>query len=122
MPSRRAEGQEMGFAKQTVSSTLKQQPEIVYEPRRVKARSPNRNEIPEGVHLTYGTPKQRDKEIVSFIFHHSVQVARLINLLRKAFDEHFQVHLLCSVFPYCYKIYCETPAYYALFEMEQWMK
>ena len=100
MSSRRAEGQEMGFAKQTVSSTLKQQPEIVYEPRRVKARSPNRNEIPEGVHLTYGTPKQRDKEIVSFIFHYSVQVVQPINLLRKRLTNIIK----CTFFVQCFLI------------------
>ena len=63
--SRPADRREMGFAKQTVSSTLKQQPEILYEPKRVKIKSPAHNDVPEGVHVTFGTPKQRDREIVS---------------------------------------------------------
>lgn len=55
----------MRFAQQTVSSVLKQQPEVVYQPKKAVPRSPKRNEIPDDVFISHGTPRQRGEEIVS---------------------------------------------------------
>ena len=62
---KRGIGQPLRFAQQTVSSVLKQQPEVIYQPKKVIPRSPKRNEVPDDVFISHGTPRQRDEEIVS---------------------------------------------------------
>ena len=65
---KRESGQPLRFAQQTVSSVLKQQPEVIYQPKKVIPRSPKRNEIPDDVFISHGTPRQRDEEIVSYCY------------------------------------------------------
>ena len=65
---KRESGEPLRFAQQTVSSVLKQQPEVIYQPKKVIPRSPKRNEIPDDVFISHGTLRQRDEEIVSYCY------------------------------------------------------
>eukprot|EP00795_Rhopilema_esculentum_P015382 gene15382-6616_t len=64
LTSNRKAAHGMHFAKQTVSSVLKSHPEVNYEQRKTRPRSPTRSHVPDDVYVTHQSPRQRDADIL----------------------------------------------------------